>query len=46
MLSAGVRLRSMNILHAMENAGGILCQSALWMQEINIADWRPKEVIR
>lgn len=45
MLSAGVRLRGVNILHAMENSWGIPCQTALGMKEVYIADWRPKKVI-
>jgi len=36
----------MNVLHAMENSDGIPSQTALWMQEVYTADWRPKEVIK
>lgn len=39
MLSAGVKLCSMNFLHAVENSHRFLAKELLWIQEADIADW-------
>lgn len=39
MLSAGVRVHSMNFLHAMESSHRFLAEELLWMQEAYVADW-------